>query len=720
MPAGSEAETQAGERAAAHAPPGLLVAGLHLAALSAFALAQPLFDLLGKNPDFLAAHGVKGWGVVLLGLVLAFALPLVLLAIEALASLIGRPVQAATHLVFVAGLVALIAIQALKKATGIHSSALIVVAAGVGAAAALVYARARGLRSFLSVLSPVPVLFLVVFLFFSDVSDLTFASGSAATANVSAKVPVVFVMFDEVSTISFEDARGRIDPVRYPNLARLARDGIWYRNATALTDTTTTAAPAILSGSVPPKRHHVPILANYPHNLFTLLGRRYRMKVSQEASDLCPAGLCEDTGSPGSSAKEKALASDLGLIYLHQIVPHDVERHLDPVSNTIGNFGGQEAGTKTRERAATGHRGAKVVGRELGGGRPARFERFVEAVDRTTRPTLYFKHSLLPHVPWQYLPSGHRYLRQAREAVPGLTDEPSWQNDYLLAQAYQRHLLQAGFVDSLLGSLLRRLREQGLYKRALVVVTADNGESFLHHDNPHEVTPANVEDIADTPLFIKLPGQRRGRIEDRLVRTIDVLPTVADAIGVRMPWRVDGRSLLDRSARIPQRVEVFQRSGRKLSLSPTEFRLRMRASLQRKLRLFGSGGRAPGLFGLGPHPELIGRKLSAVRPARAGAARAAINSAGEYRAVDLRSDFVPAQVTGSLRGAGAAAVADLAVAVNGRIAGVGKAFRLPGQRPSFSVLIPDRAFRQGRNRLQVLSVSGAAGALRLTTLGAVG
>ena len=50
------------------------------------------------------------------------------------------------------------------------------------------------------------------------------------------------------------------------------------------------------------------------------------------------------------------------------------------------------------------------------------------------------------------------------------------------------------------------------------------------------------------PLFIKLPGQRRGRIISRPVRTIDLLPTIADVLGIRIPWHVDGRSLL-RTAR---------------------------------------------------------------------------------------------------------------------------------------------------------------------------
>ena len=34
----------------------LLIAGLHLGALWALAVAEPLFDLMHKNPDFLAAR----------------------------------------------------------------------------------------------------------------------------------------------------------------------------------------------------------------------------------------------------------------------------------------------------------------------------------------------------------------------------------------------------------------------------------------------------------------------------------------------------------------------------------------------------------------------------------------------------------------------------------------------------------------------------------------
>ena len=77
--------------------------------LNGFALAQPLLDILSKNPDFFAIRGSTSTQIVLFALFLVFVPPLALLAIEVLVAAFEPPRgRASLHLVFVAGLVAVV------------------------------------------------------------------------------------------------------------------------------------------------------------------------------------------------------------------------------------------------------------------------------------------------------------------------------------------------------------------------------------------------------------------------------------------------------------------------------------------------------------------------------------------------------------------------------------------------------------------------------------
>ena len=243
----------------------------------------------------------------------------------------------------------------------------------------------------------------------------------------------------------------------------------------------------------------------------------------------------------------------------------------------VGNFAARHGSTKTE--GSPGHTGHVEVLHGLGGGRPARFESFVRSIDPRARPTLYDKHrrcrtchSSTSLTATATAGAARRDPRARRRALVGkrlpAPSRPTSATSCKLA-----------FADRLLGTLLRRLHEKGLYDRALIVVTADNGESFLHRNaNRHLATAETIEEIADTPLFIKRPFQHAGRVSRPSRRTEDILPTIADVLGIRMPWRVSGESVFDRSARIPANVDVFMRSGRKLRLSPDEFK---RASARR-------------------------------------------------------------------------------------------------------------------------------------------
>jgi hypothetical protein len=63
---------------------GLAVPAAHLTVLTSFALAQPLFDLLGKNAEFFAARASPPAEIVLFALAVTFAFPLAVFLVELL------------------------------------------------------------------------------------------------------------------------------------------------------------------------------------------------------------------------------------------------------------------------------------------------------------------------------------------------------------------------------------------------------------------------------------------------------------------------------------------------------------------------------------------------------------------------------------------------------------------------------------------------------------
>jgi hypothetical protein len=477
----------------------------------------------------------------------------------------------------------------------------------------------------------------------------------AATAPTRQDRPpetIVVVVFDELPLTSLMGPGERIDAERYPAFAALASDASWYRGATAVHDSTALAVPAMLDGRYPRKGLRSDVYS-HPQNLFTLLADSYEVNASEEATGLCPTSLCE------------------------------------PLEGT-----------------ALSH---------LGGGKVRRFREFVRTIRPRPRPTLWFKHVLLPHVPWQFYPSGRHYRRHAPEPIDGLNGETGFGVPWLVKVSYQRHLLQLGLADRLLGELLTHMRRMGLYRDALVVVVADHGIGFRAGFERRTVRPENVEDLAPVPLIVKLPGQRRGRVIDRHVETIDVLPTILDLAGVEEPAGLDGSSLLEPVAARAQAqsVTIFHRVGTELntiggqySFDPRQLALRRAAAVRRKLAWFGSGDGpdAPGLFRIGPHRELLGRSVASV-PLESGVATAQIHQERELAEVDLDSGFVPGELTGTVPNGIPGGGRPIALALDGRIAAVGRTFSLAGsQEENFEVIVPERVFRSGAMDAQVYEI----------------
>ncbi|MEJ7714970.1 MAG: sulfatase-like hydrolase/transferase [Thermoleophilaceae bacterium] len=468
------------------------------------------------------------------------------------------------------------------------------------------------------------------------------APARAAPATSRSHAPVVMVVFDELPVISLLDRRGAVDRVRYPNFAALTQHSTWFRNATTDSDATHYAIPSILDGRG--VRSGVPgTFRGHPRNLFTILHRGgYRMYSQEEGTALCPYRSCR-------------------------------RRH----------------GTRYY----------------LQHSRVRRFNDWVAGIEPHKQPTLYFKHALLPHVPWVLLPSGQSYQGSLRSVIPGINSELSVFDPELVHQSYQRHLLQAQAVDTLLGRLIARLKATGIYDRATIVVMADHGVAFnTGVVDRRTLVSRNVGSIVPVPLFIKRPGQRRGSVSRAWVRHTDVLPTLARLTHTRIGYRTRGRDAFSSGVRGRHRLKIASRRAKgALTISTGKLARRKRAVLKRQVRLFGSG--AHSIYARGPNARLLFRPLASLRVRPQGGVRTKLVHPERFSKVRLSSTFIPAFVAGRIRGKRGQSTRNLAVAVNGRIRGVTRSFRLRHRKEeSFALMIPPAAFRNGANSVEVFQV----------------
>jgi hypothetical protein len=666
----------------------------HLAALSALAVAQPLFEILGRYPEFFAVRASSPREIVLFALAVTLGPPTVLALVVGLAALAARSLARPALVACVGVLLAVVALHLLKRAQ-VPAGATFSLAGACGAAGALAYARTAAARTALTALAPAPAVLLALLLVASPVSRLVRPPDvRIASAATEVDTPVVLVVFDELSTVSLLDEQQRIDAGRFPNFARLARDGRWYRDATTVYPHTEVAVPAILDGRLP-RDPGLPVLADHPRNLFTLLARDYRMNVLETITHLCPRSLCPRGGRDTASGRARSLVSDAGLVYLHVVLPGALTERLRPVTDTWTNF--------ARSADAHEHRSGRFCGR--------RICRFARSLRPSSRPSLSFFHTILPHAPWHFLPSGERYPHADRR-IPGLADG-RWGRDrhWLARQAYQRYLLQLGYADRALGVILRRLEEQRLYERALVVVTADHGVSFRAGQPFRAATRANLDDIAFVPLLVKGPHDRGGRTVDGLARTVDVLPTIADAVRAPIPWHVDGRSLL---RTLPQDGEVVVwQDGGPVRARLGALRRARAAALRRQVSLFGTATFEP-VYHMGRRGrELVGRAVGELPVVRRDKGRAEVEG-GTTLHVDGGAGAVPAWITGRIAD-GAGVPRTLAIALDGTIAAVTRTSEWRGAT-RFSAIVPPTALHPGDNELEVFTVEGTGSRRRLVPL----
>lgn len=652
------------------------------------AVTQPVLDLFGRAPQQFAFRGVQGFAIIGFVIVVAVLPAAVLWVGEAGIGLINRRLGQRVHEALVGLLVAAIALQVVASlASGVVR---VVVAVAVGVGAVVVYQRVLPVRTWLAYMAVAPVVFVGAFLLASPTARLlTSPSAAAVDAGVARPAPVVMIVFDELPLASLVTPDGAIDAELFPNFAALADRSSWFRNATSVSSSTWYAIPALVTGQNV-QSGKVPVAADHPESLFTLLGGVYDLNVTESVTRLCPTELC--AASSASLGGTTGLLGDAVGILASRLSYSGPGG--DPVAALVEPLAAGEDVVSDINDEAVGNELSVVADFELN--QPERVGAFTDGIV-DNGPALHYLHILLPHVPFRYLPSGNLY--SGPEPDLGRIGD-TWSDQQWLADlGRQRHLLQVGYVDAVLGGIVAELEALGVFDESLVIVTSDHGIGFEpgHPIRGLEGQPLDNDDLADlawVPLFIKQPGQTLGEVSDANVLTVDVVPTIADVIGIDIPWQVDGQSVFETPRSDP--AKYFHPGDLELlpvALDP--IRLDPDVDLTRVLRrgpstLLGPSssvgpaasqssvsqspvsqqGATRRWWSLGPAPELVGMSVGGVPGGRLSQVNATLFDVGSFE-VAPGSRVVPALVRGRVGSVGSVESVGLgqglAIAVNGVI-----------------------------------------------------
>lgn len=102
------------------------------------------------------------------------------------------------------------------------------------------------------------------------------------------------------------------------------------------------------------------------------------------------------------------------------------------------------------------------------------------------------------------------------------------------------------YNDEKIGELVEHLKKKGIYENTLFILLGDHGESFVEHgEYGHCSTPYN--EVIKIPLIIKFPGQKyAGREISENVSILDIYPTILEGLGLNInSQELDGQSLMN-------------------------------------------------------------------------------------------------------------------------------------------------------------------------------
>ncbi|MDZ5713343.1 LTA synthase family protein [Jeotgalibacillus haloalkalitolerans] len=166
---------------------------------------------------------------------------------------------------------------------------------------------------------------------------------------------------------------------------------------------------------------------------------------------------------------------------------------------------------------------------------------FLSSVDRMVEmndPFYAFMVALTSHTPYDF-PDDKKELNL----------------DSLEEEIIQNYYHNIHFVDRAFGSMVEKLKDEGIWEDALVVAYGDH-DSGLQEPERDMAEMAQAESAVDylnlgrkVPLFMKLPGMQDGSVMEQTGGQMDIAPTILSLLGLDKGYMM-GNSLLSEDPRL--------------------------------------------------------------------------------------------------------------------------------------------------------------------------
>jgi arylsulfatase A-like enzyme len=113
-------------------------------------------------------------------------------------------------------------------------------------------------------------------------------------------------------------------------------------------------------------------------------------------------------------------------------------------------------------------------------------------------------------------------------------------------------------MDDSFQHFLEYLKRKNLFDNTVIIFTSDHGEEFCEHGMVAEHSHTLYNELLHVPLMIKFVRSKySSKIIRRLVRSVDIMPTVLDILDIEKSDNFDGMSLVSMIRGSQNRFERF-------------------------------------------------------------------------------------------------------------------------------------------------------------------